>query len=738
MCNKKSSIKNKAKLALLLILLVSICTLTILFSSSTAHAYALQSFIISPDPSKMPLQAPGTYDFNLTVSLPGGSGSNPVYVYLSPTAGPIPGTTGMYISYGCNPIVIPAGGSSANTTMTLQFDATTESGNQTLGITAYDNPGNGGQIFGSFNGTLRINEFQLAVNSLNGYGNPYGAGWYIEGTNATFGVTQTSVQDSGVQYDFNGWSTNDSMNGYAGGDLSNTITMNSSIIETAQWAIGAYEVNFQQSGSYSNPIVNYQYQSNGSQVQSAAIVPFSIWVDPDSTITYSYDDIVSGNIGTQYVFTNASQTSPQTVNSPLNITGYYKTQYQLVATTNFGSANGSGWYDAGSFVSISATAPSDSSGEQYVWNGWIGTGSGSYNGSNNPTSEIDIQMNGPITESATWVLQYQVTFSQTGSDAAPMVTYQIDNGNIQSSAAPFNIWVNSGSTITYSYDSVISGSPGVQYILNEIAPFSPQTVNSALAITSNYQTYYWVTYGANISITTPSGEWVLSGKSATGLFVVDRLIVAGDTQYIFLGDNRSSSITEPSTIIGFYKVQYYLVVKSDYGNTGGQNWYDAGTVAYASIDNATASSSGTLYAFVNWTGDASGSNLISNPIIMDSSKTADANWTITPNSPSSSPTPTPSSTPTPTPNQMTTTTPTPSPSPTLTQKSQPTVTPTQAPTNTQPTPTPQPTILYTIAGSFLLLLALLLLTLLLLAKRRRKNNKNKQTQALKMNGLRNS
>ena len=783
--------KKNTKLVLILSLSIALCTIAIFANTPGAKAYALQSFTITPDPAKITLTAPGTYNFTLTATLPGGSGSNPVNVYLLPTAGSIPGTSGITINYDNNPMTISPGGSYCSTTMTLTLNSSAISGDQPLGVIAYDNPGGGGTIIGNFTTTLRVNEFQLSINSLNGYGNPYGAGWYIEGTPATFGLNQTSVKVSGTQYNFNGWSTNDSTNGYEGADPSHTIIMTNNIIETANWAIGLHQINFQQNGSDVNPKVSYQYLADGLPQQGTATVPFSIWVDPASTITYSYDNKVSGSLGTQYVLTNTNPTSPQTINSALNILGNYKTQYQLNATTNFGSVIGSDWYDAGSYVSISAAAPSVDSGEQYVWLGWIGTGSGCYNGSDNPTVTTDIQMNGPITEvatwnhqyelnvnsaygsasgsgwydsgstayatlsdgtvsngtltqyiftgwngdafgsdltsntitmdgpktaSASWETQYRVNFFQSGSDLAPTVTYQINNGVANFDAVPFSIWVNSGSTITYNYTSKLSNTIGIQCILTNSTSTSPQTVNLPLNITGNYETYNWVDYTANAPVTTPSGEWILSGHSATGVFAPTQLDNTGGTRYIYLDDNRSSTITQPSTVRANYKTQYYLTVQSAHGNPSGQDWYDAGTTAYAVLDSASVYNTGTPYIFVSWTGGASGSNLKSNPIIMDSAKTATATWIViqnaSPQAPSATPIPPHIASPSPT------------------QVVQPTATPTQSPNTTVgPKPTPQPTPVYTVAGAALILLALLLLILLLLATtRRRKNNKNKKKQ----------
>jgi hypothetical protein len=77
-----------------------------------------------------------------------------------------------------------------------------------------------------------------------------------------------------------------------------------------------------------------------------------------------------------------------------------------------------------------------------------------------------------------------------------------------------------------------------------------------------------------------------------------------------------------------FMIGYYLTVGSPYGTPGGEGWYDNGTNAYATLDTDTVDyGNGSRRAFTNWYGDASGTNYAqSDPIYMDGSKTAAANW----------------------------------------------------------------------------------------------------------------
>jgi hypothetical protein len=76
--------------------------------------------------------------------------------------------------------------------------------------------------------------------------------------------------------------------------------------------------------------------------------------------------------------------------------------------------------------------------------------------------------------------------------------------------------------------------------------------------------------------------------------------------------------------------RYYLTVVSPYDTPGGMGWYDNGTTAYATLTTGTVDIiPGWVRAvFTGWSGDASGTGLMSNPITMDGPKTAVANWVI--------------------------------------------------------------------------------------------------------------
>jgi hypothetical protein len=85
---------------------------------------------------------------------------------------------------------------------------------------------------------------------------------------------------------------------------------------------------------------------------------------------------------------------------------------------------------------------------------------------------------------------------------------------------------------------------------------------------------------------------------------------------------------DPYIEITYEPVQYYLSVVSPYGIPSGEGWYESGSTTYATLDTDIVDhGNGTRRIFTSWINDASGTNYAqSDPIAMDSSKTAIASW----------------------------------------------------------------------------------------------------------------
>ncbi len=124
-----------------------------------------------------------------------------------------------------------------------------------------------------------------------------------------------------------------------------------------------------------------------------------IW-ESGSTHSISAPDTFPSYIDTRLVLTGWSDgKEPNHTIAPTTdtiITAYYKTQYYLTMSSSEGgnAFPYSGWRDSSESVQISAGPFLGN-----IFNGWSGSGPGSYTGTNNPANII---MNGPISETASF------------------------------------------------------------------------------------------------------------------------------------------------------------------------------------------------------------------------------------------------------------------------------------------------------------------------------------------------
>ena len=201
------------------------------------------------------------------------------------------------------------------------------------------------------------------------------------------------------------------------------------------------------------------------------------WFDASGSITFS---TLTGVLGEQWTPNPTSISAASANTQILNM----QHQYYLTVGTNFGSATISGWHNAGSNVDISATAPSVVSGEQYVWNGWTGSGSGSFNGIDNPTVS-ELTLNGPINEVASWTHQYYLTVTSTHGttsgqgwyDAGASALFSVSSQDIQGTTKYIFIFWSGDSSSSSDSDSI--------------------TMDAAKSVTANWKTQFEVSFVVN-------------------------------------------------------------------------------------------------------------------------------------------------------------------------------------------------------------------------------------------------
>jgi hypothetical protein len=252
-----------------------------------------------------------------------------------------------------------------------------------------------------------------------------------------------------------------------------------------------------------------------------------------------------------------------------------------------------------------------------------------------------------------------VIFDQAGvgSDFTGTVL-TIDGVNYSRNGLPTapQFWWDQGSNHNFSFASPLPVNGGTNYVWNSTSGLSSLqggtlTVMTSGNIIGNYITQNRITFdqtgvgsdftdtvviidGVNYSKSQLPVSFPWTNSSVHTFAFQSPLVPSVYTKYVWVSttglsnlQGGSITVTAYGNIVGNYKTQYYLAVSSVYGTTGGQGWYDSGNTTYATVTPLTvAGGSGIQYVFTTWGGDASGNTSPSNPITMDSPKTANANW----------------------------------------------------------------------------------------------------------------
>nr|MDO8135853.1 hypothetical protein [Candidatus Njordarchaeum guaymaensis] len=171
---------------------------------------------------------------------------------------------------------------------------------------------------------------------------------------------------------------------------------------------------------------------------------------------------------------------------------HYLIQYYLALETSplgIYSPSGSGWYYEGNRVIIStaeyiAIIPGLS---RYRFVGWT---TGDMNEIADPLeTSTTVFVDKAKTVTANYVVQYAITFDQTGlSSSATGSVLTIDSTTKTFADLPYPEWVDSGKTVTYSYSNPVTSSIlGEQFWLKSVSGLSsPFIVDKACTIIGKY------------------------------------------------------------------------------------------------------------------------------------------------------------------------------------------------------------------------------------------------------------
>jgi hypothetical protein len=228
-------------------------------------------------------------------------------------------------------------------------------------------------------------------------------------------------------------------------------------------------------------------------------------------------------------------------------------QYYLTVNTEpegIVAISGEGWYDNSTYVDLTAPqfVPNEAGvgGQRYRFTNWT------VDGNFAPGNPIAVYMNVSHTATAHYIIQYNVTFSHTGLDATATGTVvTIDSNSKTYANLPYTMFVDVGTSFTYSYTSIVSSSAsGKRFSLTSVTgPGSPFTVSGAVTVKGNYKIQYYLNLTTN-----PPGIINLSGSGwydvGTYVPISTPQTIPGGSRYLFLGwvTPDMSEIADPSSL----------------------------------------------------------------------------------------------------------------------------------------------------------------------------------------------
>jgi hypothetical protein len=318
-----------------------------------------------------------------------------------------------------------------------------------------------------------------------------------------------------------------------------------------------------------------------------ADLPYTMLVDNGTSINYSYEaNVSSSDSGKRYrLDTVSGQPSTIIVESPLNITGNYVTQYYLTVTSGYDTPSGQGWYDDGS-TAYATLANGDVSGLvspfagenemppefimhkiRHVFTGWSEDASGT-----GLTSDA-ITMNRPKTAAANWKTEYHLT----GSSAQYYITVTSAYGSPTPSAL-----VNASDTFTVSVtSSTVLVGPVSRWVCTGFSVdgdayqtgtnYTFTDVQSEHSVDFAWKEQLWIVFEltgvlkgltAHVTVnsvqhTLPYSDWFDKGSSIDFDYE-DVVFGADNTKSILTFKSEESPLTveKSVTVIGYYETQY--------------------------------------------------------------------------------------------------------------------------------------------------------------------------------------
>ncbi|MEM2939023.1 MAG: SdrD B-like domain-containing protein [Candidatus Bathyarchaeia archaeon] len=536
------------------------------------------TFSISVSPSSGSVTQGGSISATVTATYL--SGYNSKTISLSASGLP----SGASVSFSPSSVTISPSSTSASSIMTISTSTSTPTGTYEITIT-----GSGGGVSKSAAYTLTITVVTYTTHIINFYvlddagsavsgatlvfaGSSYSHG---ESTSVAAGSYSLSVGTIPSGYRFLGWEASDGVSVASQTSSSTTATVSGSGSITMRLQ-RTTTVTFSVSGMDSD-VSGIVLSVDGAGYGYSSL-PVSFTWDVGSSHSFAWTDYVGAGSGKRYIWVSTSGLSTARSGSIIVpsegglVNATYKTQYYLMVISPYDTPSGEGWYDSGdkAYASLATGIVNLTTGMHAVFTGWSGDASGTDLVSN------PIIMDAPKTAVANWIIQYRVIFNQMGLDQSANEAVVTVNGSEKKlEDLPFTLWVDYGSSVSYTYRDVVSSIiSGKQFKLEDvIGPNSPITVTEPVNITGNYQTLYYLLVVSDYGSPRGSGWYPFNSEARFGVTTpVDH---GNRTLRVFLkwyGDvsifepEGAILITKPSVVIASWETQYLVTFNTTLPN----------------------------------------------------------------------------------------------------------------------------------------------------------------------------
>jgi hypothetical protein len=490
--------------------------------------------------------------------------------------------------------------------------------------------------------------------------------WWDQSSSHTFSFSSPLIVNASVQY---AWTSTSGLSTLQSGTLS--ITASGNVVGNY---LTANCVTFDKTGvgtDYLGTVVDIDGTPYG-----ASALPVSFAWQTGSVHSFAFHSplVVNSNVK-QYIWTSTTglstlKSGSLTVTTYGSVVGNYKTQYYLtlaVSPPSVATPTGTGWYDSGTYASISTPATVDIVADlsRYKFCNWTTNDMAEITNATAPTTTVLMDKGKTVT--VNYVTQYKITFNQSGVSGYLGGVVNIDGTDYATGGLPSFFWWNSGSSHSFAFYSPLIFNSSLQYSWTSTSGLTSlqsgtHTVSGSGSITGNYAALpsYQVTFdqtgasadfgynvvtidGAGHNVTQlPVSFWWTSGSGHTFSYA-SPLNVDAQKRYFWtstsgLSSAQSGSITVSSSgsVIGIYKTQYYVTLETNptgVSSPSGTGWYDVGTNATidtpAFVDIVPGSS---RYRFNGWT--TGNMSEIADPsrspttVIVDEGKTVTATYVV--------------------------------------------------------------------------------------------------------------